>query len=140
MPLSRRRQCDRRKALLIGILVVRLAGILDLAARQSADEELERLAVPLVTLLRRIHEFAPDNVRARLTVLLLPAEAERARPLGQADTLPGRLLRLSASPMAPKLRDYNLLDFEIKYGLLQVSVWACPCGRKKGGIRKNDPC
>ena len=85
--------------------VSRLCAILGLATSQSADEELEKLAVPLLTLLRRIHEFAPDGVKARLGALLLPTEAERTKPLGQADTLPGRLLRLSAGPLAPKLRE-----------------------------------
>ena len=85
--------------------VSRLCAVLALAIRQSADEELEKFAVPLVTLLRRIHEFAPEGVRARLGALLLPAAAERAQPLGRADTLPARLLRLSGSPGAPKLRE-----------------------------------
>ena len=94
--------------------VSRLVTILDAAVHQSADEALEKVAVPLLTLLRRVHEFAPDAARARLGALLLPSEEERAKPLGQSDALPGRLLRLSTSAMAPQLRDsiQNLL-FEL---------------------------
>ena len=85
--------------------VSRLCGLLDLAVQQSPDEDLEKLAVPLLTLLRRIYEFAPESAKARLAALLLPSEADRAKPLGQTDSLPGRLLRLSTSALAPKLRD-----------------------------------
>ena len=91
-----------------------LIGILNLAIRNYKDEELENLAAPLTTLIRKIFEVAPDAVKAHLQKLLLPSLDERSKPLGTADTLAAKLLQLSTSPVAPNLRENvsNLL-FEL---------------------------
>ena len=83
----------------------RLINILDAAVRQYKEEELEKLATPLVILLREIYDFAPDNVKGYMRWLLLPSNDERAKPLGRSDTLSAFLLRLSTSAVAPNLRE-----------------------------------
>ncbi|MCJ1288860.1 hypothetical protein MMC34_000391 [Xylographa carneopallida] len=92
----------------------RLIKILDSSVRQYEAEQLERLATPLASLIRKIYDFAPDTVKYHMRSLLLPSDEERAQPLGKSDTLSAHLLRLSTSPVAPGLRETisNLL-FEL---------------------------
>ncbi|EMC99499.1 hypothetical protein BAUCODRAFT_153682 [Baudoinia panamericana UAMH 10762] len=95
-------------------VVDRLVDILDRTIRVQPEKELEISAAPLCTLIRRVHEFAEPAVRTFMRTRLLPQQHEREKPLGQGDTLPARLLRLSTSPNLPTLRDNvsNLL-FEL---------------------------
>jgi hypothetical protein len=92
---------------------LRLIAILDSAVRTLKEEDLET-AVPLVTLLRRVYELAPNPVKAEMQSHLLPSNSERAQPLGKTDSLPSHLLRLSTSPIAPNLREgISSLLFEL---------------------------
>ncbi|KAK8189843.1 guanine nucleotide exchange factor [Phyllosticta capitalensis] len=84
--------------------VERLINILDRSITAYPESELDQLAAPLVTLLRRIYEFAPESVKKYMQWLLLPTEDERSRPLGRSDTLSSRLLNLSTAAMCPNLR------------------------------------
>ncbi|KAH0610291.1 uncharacterized protein H6S33_011818 [Morchella sextelata] len=84
-------------------LVDRLIAILDAATR---DPDLDDAAAPLVTLLRKLLELAPEAVVAHMQKVLLPAPEERDAPLGTSKTLPSRLLRLTAAATAPGLRDH----------------------------------
>jgi hypothetical protein len=88
-----------------GQLVNRLVFILDSAIKAQSEKELDQAAAPLCTLLR--HVYASNNLEAQTVMrkLLLPAENERALPLGQGKSLPSRLLRMSCSPELPSLRD-----------------------------------
>lgn len=94
--------------------VDRLISILDASVRQYKEEQLEQLAVPLVSLIRTIYDCAPEAVNIHMRVALLPSNEERVRPLGTSDTLSAYLLRMSTSPVAPSLRETvsNLL-FEL---------------------------
>ena len=83
----------------------RLINLLDRCVATSSETELDQLAAPLITLLRRVYELAPDGVKEHMQRLLLPLDDERSQPLGKSDTLSSRLLRLSTSPMTPALRD-----------------------------------
>lgn len=83
----------------------RLIKVLDCAVRQYRAEQLEQVATPLVSLLRKIYDFAPDAVKLHVRSLLLPSTEERAQPLGTSDTLSAHLLRLSTSAVAPGLRE-----------------------------------
>ncbi|KAI4207330.1 MAG: hypothetical protein LQ348_000604 [Seirophora lacunosa] len=83
----------------------RFISILDNAVRTYTEEQLETLATPLVTLLRKVFEFAPQHVRPHMQTALLPSNLERSQPLGQSNTLASRLLRLSSSAVAPSLRE-----------------------------------
>ena len=82
-----------------------LINILDSAVRRYKEEQLEQLAAPLVSLIRKIYSFAPDGVKGYMRWLLLPSSDERKKPLGKSDTLAAFLLRLSTSPAAPTLRE-----------------------------------
>lgn len=94
--------------------VNRLTCILDIAVRTYKEEQLETLATPLLTLLRRVYELAPPSVAAHMKTLLLPSNEERAQPLGHSDTLAAWLLRLSTSPVAPNIREsISSLMFEL---------------------------
>ncbi|KAK8432252.1 guanine nucleotide exchange factor [Phyllosticta citricarpa] len=84
--------------------VERLINILDRSIVAYPETELDQLAAPLVTLLRRIYEFAPESVKKYMQWLLLPTEDERSKPLGKSDTLSSRLLNLSTAAMCPNLR------------------------------------
>lgn len=83
---------------------LRLITILSSAVRTTRDEELESLE-PLVTLLRKIFELAPSDVKSEMQTQLLPSNEDRTQPLGKTDSLPSRLLRLSTSPTAPRLKE-----------------------------------
>ena len=85
--------------------VNRLISILDVTVRTYKEEQLENLATPLLTLLRRVYELAAPQVAAHMKALLLPSNEERAQPLGRSDTLAAWLLRLSTSPVAPNVRE-----------------------------------
>lgn len=82
----------------------RLVRVLDLATRAYNGEEMDRHVSPLVQVLVPIAELAPPGPKARLRALLLPSNPDRERVLGTGDSLPARLLRLSAALMAPNLR------------------------------------
>jgi hypothetical protein len=92
----------------------RFIRILRTAVRQYKDEQLEQLACPLLTLIRKIYEIAPEIVKIRMRELLLPSEADRDLPIARADSLSGYLLRLSTSAVAPNLREsISNLMFEL---------------------------
>lgn len=94
--------------------VDRLINILDLAVSLHKPEELGALAVPLITLLRKIYGFAPEAPRKHMERLLLPEDGDRDLPIGQSDTLSSRLLRLSTSAIATTLREgISSLMFEL---------------------------
>lgn len=88
------------------INIDRLIHILDLALSTYSDEDMDKHVAPLVQVLLRIAEFAPPPPKARMRVLLLPSDKDREKVLGQGDSLPARLLRQSAAPMAPNLRQH----------------------------------
>ena len=67
--------------------------------------ELETHAIPLLTLLRKIYACTSQTQKKHMQTVLLPQQSDRDLPLGQSDTLPSQLLRLSTSPTAPKLRE-----------------------------------
>ncbi|KAF2136233.1 uncharacterized protein K452DRAFT_302920 [Aplosporella prunicola CBS 121167] len=81
-----------------------LIEILDKSIIAYTETELDQVAAPLITLIRRIYEFAPESVKKYMQWLLLPTEDERSKPLGKSDTLSSRLLNLTTSAMAPTLR------------------------------------
>jgi hypothetical protein len=81
-----------------------LINILDNAIVAYSEREMDETIAPVLTLIRRVYEIAPDSVKKYMEWLLLPTDEERSRPLGQSDTLSARLLRLSTSAMTPTLR------------------------------------
>ena len=93
--------------------IQRLIRILDLAVQNYKVSELET-AIPLLTLLRRINEIAPQRVQKDMRLELLPLDSERDQPLGSSETLASRLLKLSTNPVASNLKDgISSLLFEL---------------------------
>ena len=91
-----------------------LIKILDNAITAYTESELDTTVSPLLTLIRRIYEIAPEGVQKYMESLLLPTDDERSRPLGKSDTLSARLLRLSTSAMTPSLRgSISAMMFEL---------------------------
>ena len=92
----------------------RLIELFDTSVRASVEENLEKSVIPLLTLIRRVHEIAPEEVQAYMRTKLLPSDVERDQPLGTSDSLASRLLKLSTMPVAPQLRDgVSSLLFEL---------------------------
>ncbi len=83
----------------------RFIQILDMSARQLADDELEQKVTPLVGVVRKIYDMAPDGVRANIRGQLLPAGQDREKVLGRGDSLPSILLQNSTNPSTPQLRE-----------------------------------
>lgn len=82
-----------------------LIELLDKSITAYKETELDQVAAPLITLMRRIYEIAPESVRKYIQWLLLPTEDDRNKPLGHTDTLSSRLLNLSTAAMLPNLRN-----------------------------------
>ncbi|PHH80772.1 hypothetical protein CDD80_7309 [Ophiocordyceps camponoti-rufipedis] len=79
---------------------------LDLGADQSRScFELESIVTPLVGLIGKFYENAPEAVRQHLQEALLPSDEDRQAILGRGQTLSARLLKNSTNPIAPALRD-----------------------------------
>ena len=85
--------------------VGRLIEILDKAAKAYVDDELESLVSPLLALLRKVYEIAPKEVQSYMQQHLLPSDVDRKQPLGHAETLSARLLRLSSNATTPQMRE-----------------------------------
>jgi hypothetical protein len=91
-----------------------IVNILDAAISYYKEGELDQAASPVLTLIRKIYEIAPEGVKKYMEFLLLPTDAERSKPLGTSDTLSSRLLRLSTSAHTPTLRtSISAMMFEL---------------------------
>lgn len=86
-------------------VVERLVQILDMSVRQLGDNDLEQKVTPLVGVIRKIYDMAPDGIRAYIQGELLPTGQDRQKVLGRGDSLPSILLRNSTNPMTPQLRE-----------------------------------
>ncbi|TQN71439.1 Synembryn-like protein [Colletotrichum shisoi] len=87
------------------MLAERLIEILDPALKTYPDNELEQLVTPLVGVLRRVHDGAPEEVKKHVRDTLLPTEQDRKEVLGRGTSLTSRLLRNSTNPLTPHLRE-----------------------------------
>lgn len=81
-----------------------LVRILDESIIAYPEAELDSTIAPVLTLIRRIYEIAPDGVKRYMERAILPTPDERDKPLGKSNTLPARLLNLSTSALTPNLR------------------------------------
>ncbi|TVY18531.1 Synembryn-like protein C3E7.04c [Lachnellula arida] len=86
-------------------IVDRFVEILEKSIKVYVDEELEQLVSPLLTLIRRIYELAPEETQKYMRKVILPSTADRQQPLGRAESLSSRLLRLSTNPTTPQVRE-----------------------------------
>ncbi|KAG6006335.1 hypothetical protein E4U21_007138 [Claviceps maximensis] len=83
----------------------RIVDLLDRGMRAYSGEELETVVTPVVSLLSRLYEHAPQEVRQKMKDVLLPTEDDRQTVLGHSNSLPSNLLNNSTNPTAPALRD-----------------------------------
>ncbi|KAI4698678.1 hypothetical protein J4E81_005289 [Alternaria sp. BMP 2799] len=90
--------------------------ILSRALIAYPPKELDDAVAPVLTLIRRIYEFAPEDVKKTMEEMLLPTTEERDKPLGKSNTLSSRLLNLSTSAMTPALRgSISSMLFELSH-------------------------
>lgn len=85
--------------------VDKLTEVLDQSLASYQPSQLEVLTVPIITVLRKIYDIAPEQAKKNMRGQLLPAEKDRDLPVGQSNSLSSRLLRLSTSAVAPSLRE-----------------------------------
>jgi hypothetical protein len=88
----------------VGSVTNKLAKLLDLSMTAYSDGDLETAVSPLVCLISRIYEHAPESTREFLQEKLLPTEEDRQGVLGQGDNLPARLLQNWTNALAPQFR------------------------------------
>lgn len=84
--------------------VEHLIAILDKSIVAYPHAELDTTVAPVLTLIRRIYEFAPEDVKKHMQVAILPTPEERDKPLGKSNTLSSRLLNLTTSALASNFR------------------------------------
>ncbi|KAL8393595.1 hypothetical protein RB595_003365 [Gaeumannomyces hyphopodioides] len=84
-------------------LVERMIQILDSSLRSYSENEMEATIAPLVGVLGRIYEVAPEPEQRLMREKLLPTEEDREQVFGSSGSLPSRLLRNSTNPLAPDL-------------------------------------
>lgn len=84
---------------------------------------LDVAAAPILGLLGEMYKSAPEDVKNGIKRSLLPSDEERDKPLGQANTLSAKLLRLSTSSYTPELRNViPTVLFELSDGDAEVFV------------------
>ncbi|KAH4194656.1 hypothetical protein HBI04_086750 [Parastagonospora nodorum] len=81
-----------------------LIAILDTSIIAYPAAELDATIAPVLTLIRRIYEIAPEDVKKHMQTRILPTPEERDKPLGKSNTLSSRLLNLTTSALTPNLR------------------------------------
>lgn len=85
--------------------VERMVELLKLAVQSYNEDEIEQQVSSLLTLLRKVYAAAPNVVKHFMKTVMLPSDDDRKQPLGKAETLSSKLLRLSTSPTAPTARE-----------------------------------
>ncbi|CAG8098381.1 unnamed protein product [Penicillium olsonii] len=80
--------------------VAKLVSILDQSVSRYSSEELDAKAIPLLYTLITVYDVAPEGPQKLMQELLLPESGDRSLPIGQSDTLPSKLLKLSTSHFA----------------------------------------
>lgn len=82
----------------------RMIELLDKAMKDYRGNDLDGTVTPLVGVMTKLYENAPEEARETMRQNLLPSAADRVSVLGEGDTLSGRLLKNSTNPLAPALR------------------------------------
>ncbi|PHH89768.1 hypothetical protein CDD83_5304 [Cordyceps sp. RAO-2017] len=83
----------------------RLVSLLDLSMKAYSDSDLETVVTPLVTLISKVYEEAPQTTRQRIEGSLLPSADDRQAVLGRGGSMSARLLKNSTNPVTPALRE-----------------------------------
>lgn len=91
-----------------------LINILERTIQDYKEPELDNTAAPIISLIRKVYEVAPESVKKFMECLLLPSNDERSQPLGKSDTLASKLLQLSTSSSLPTVRtSISAMMFEL---------------------------
>ncbi|KAH7384485.1 guanine nucleotide exchange factor [Pyrenochaeta sp. MPI-SDFR-AT-0127] len=116
-----------------------LINILDRAIIAYPESELDNTVAPLLTLIRRIYEIAPQGVKKTMEKLILPTSEERDKPIGKSDTLSSRLLNLSTSALTPTLRgSISAMMFELSDKDASMFVQNVGYGYASGFLMSNN--
>ncbi|KAG6041806.1 hypothetical protein E4U41_001550 [Claviceps citrina] len=83
----------------------RIVDLVDRGIRAYSGNDLETVVTPVVSLLSKLYENAPQDVRQKMREVLLPTAEDRQAVLGRGDSLASKLLSNSTNPTAPALRD-----------------------------------
>lgn len=86
-------------------VILRLVDLLDRGIRFYSGNDLETIVTPVVSLLTKLHESAPQPIQQKLRECLLPTAKDRQTVLGRGESLPAKLLQNSTNPSAPAIRD-----------------------------------
>lgn len=101
----------------------KLIEVLVLAIQAYQDEDLESSGTPLITLLVCMARDAPEECRQRLRKRLLPSDEDRKEVLGQGDSLPHKLVRMSIEAVDQAFKEALAhLLFELSTGDPKVLV------------------
>ncbi|KAF4981232.1 hypothetical protein FZEAL_2920 [Fusarium zealandicum] len=83
----------------------RLIDLLTPAIKAYSDNELDAVVTPLISVIRKVYEDAPEEIKQHFRNSLLPTADDRANVLGKGDTVSASLLKNSTNPTAPALRE-----------------------------------
>ncbi|OAA34088.1 Guanine nucleotide exchange factor, Ric8 [Metarhizium rileyi] len=86
-------------------LTSRLVDLLNKGIRAYSDNDLETVVTPVVSLLGKLYENAPQSVQQTMRECLLPTADDRQGVLGRSDSLSSHLLKNTTNPTCPALRD-----------------------------------
>ncbi|KAM5343041.1 hypothetical protein ACJ41O_014007 [Fusarium nematophilum] len=103
-------EADKSKAVLYpkndpNKVAARLINLLDPAISTYGDADLEPVVSPLLNVIRKVHEYAPQPTKEYIRKLLLPTAEDRKNVLGRGETLSAKILKNSTNPTAPALRE-----------------------------------
>lgn len=94
-------------------VISRLIEILAATLSPGSSQDLDKEAMPLVTLLRQVYVAASPSIEQYMKDRLLPDTEQRDKPLGKDDSLPSRLLRLTGSSKVALKDNLLTLLFEL---------------------------
>ncbi|KAF4990903.1 hypothetical protein FDECE_14211 [Fusarium decemcellulare] len=83
----------------------KLVEILRTAIRATTRPAMEKELLPLLMIFLRIAQSNSPLARSKLSEYLLPSDTDRAQPLGQGESLPHKVLKLSSSTVELELRE-----------------------------------
>lgn len=89
-------------------VIKRLIHILQRSLSAYAEDKIGNAVTPLMSVLHKLSEDAPDEVKQYMRDSLLPTADDRAQILGRGETVPARLLKNATNPYAPQLGDIIL--------------------------------
>lgn len=120
-------------------VALRLIELLEPAIKTYDDNVLDPLVTPLVSVISKVHEHAPEGTKKAIRELLLPTKEDRENVLGTGDSLSARFLKASTHPTAESMREViSHLLFEMSDKDASKFVENVGYGYASGFLFKND--